>query len=70
MRRFKIQTATAKGETIPERRETRNKIEEDRKHEIESAIMRKNHKVLQRAFCYLQNKKKNGNFELNSSSVL
>jgi cullin 3 len=30
----------AKGETEPERRETRNKVDEDRKHEIEAAIVR------------------------------
>jgi len=36
----KIQTVAAKGETEPERKETRNKIDEDRKHEIEAAIVR------------------------------
>lgn len=30
----------AKGESEPERRETRSKIDEDRKHEIEAAIVR------------------------------
>ena len=30
----------AKGETEPERKETRNKVDEDRKHEIEAAIVR------------------------------
>lgn len=30
----------AKGESEPERRETRNKVDEDRKHEIEAAIVR------------------------------
>lgn len=39
-RRVKIQTVAAKGETEPERRETRNKVDEDRKHEIEAAIVR------------------------------
>lgn len=37
---MKIQTVAAKGETEPERRETRNKVDEDRKHEIEAAIVR------------------------------
>lgn len=31
---------TAKGESEPERKETRNKVDEDRKHEIEAAIVR------------------------------
>lgn len=30
----------AKGESEPERKETRNKVDEDRKHEIEAAIVR------------------------------
>lgn len=30
----------AKGESEPERRETRGKVDEDRKHEIEAAIVR------------------------------
>ena len=30
----------AKGETDPERKETRNRVDEDRKHEIEAAIVR------------------------------
>lgn len=38
--RVKIQTVAAKGESEPERRETRNKVDEDRKHEIEAAIVR------------------------------
>lgn len=37
---MKIQTVAAKGESEPERRETRNKVDEDRKHEIEAAIVR------------------------------
>lgn len=37
---MKIQTVAAKGETEPERKETRNKVDEDRKHEIEAAIVR------------------------------
>lgn len=37
---MKIQTVAAKGETEPERKETRSKIDEDRKHEIEAAIVR------------------------------
>jgi len=36
----KIQTVAAKGETEPERKETRTKVDEDRKHEIEAAIVR------------------------------
>lgn len=38
--RVKIQTVSAKGESEPERTETRNKVDEDRKHEIEAAIVR------------------------------
>ncbi|CAD7079622.1 unnamed protein product [Hermetia illucens] len=38
--RVKIQTVAAKGESEPERRETRGKVDEDRKHEIEAAIVR------------------------------
>ncbi|XP_063696703.1 cullin-3-like [Culicoides brevitarsis] len=38
--KVKIQTVAAKGESEPERRETRNKVDEDRKHEIEAAIVR------------------------------
>lgn len=38
--RVKIQTVLAKGEMEPERKETRNKVDEDRKHEIEAAIVR------------------------------
>ncbi len=53
----------AKGESEPERKETRNKVDEDRKHEIEAAIVRimkarkrMQHNVLvaevrRRAFC-------------------
>lgn len=37
---MKIQTVAAKGESEPERKETRNKVDEDRKHEIEAAIVR------------------------------
>lgn len=40
LHRVKIQTVAAKGESEPERRETRNKVDEDRKHEIEAAIVR------------------------------
>ncbi|CRL00700.1 CLUMA_CG013957, isoform A [Clunio marinus] len=40
LHKVKIQTVAAKGETEPERRETRNKVDEDRKHEIEAAIVR------------------------------
>ncbi|XP_068732134.1 cullin-3-B-like [Montipora capricornis] len=38
--RVKIQTVLAKGEMEPERKKTRNKVDEDRKHEIEAAIVR------------------------------
>ncbi|XP_037957132.1 cullin-3 isoform X2 [Teleopsis dalmanni] len=38
--RVKIQTVAAKGESEPERKETRGKVDEDRKHEIEAAIVR------------------------------
>uniref|UniRef100_A0A1I7X6F7 CULLIN_2 domain-containing protein n=1 Tax=Heterorhabditis bacteriophora TaxID=37862 RepID=A0A1I7X6F7_HETBA len=38
--RIKIQMVTSKGESEPERKETRNKIDEDRKHEVEAAIVR------------------------------
>lgn len=38
--RVKIQAVTAKGESEPERKETRAKVDEDRKHEIEAAIVR------------------------------
>ncbi|KAK9732144.1 Cullin family [Popillia japonica] len=40
LHRVKIQTVAAKGESEPERRETKNKVDEDRKHEIEAAIVR------------------------------
>ncbi|XP_071637774.1 cullin-3-like [Temnothorax longispinosus] len=40
LHRVKIQTVAAKGESEPERIETRSKIDEDRKHEIEAAIVR------------------------------
>uniref|UniRef100_A0A8C5DG41 Cullin-3-like n=1 Tax=Gouania willdenowi TaxID=441366 RepID=A0A8C5DG41_GOUWI len=41
LHRVKIQTVAAKqGESDPERKETRQKVDEDRKHEIEAAIVR------------------------------
>lgn len=40
LHRVKIQLVAAKGESEPERRETRNKVDEDRKYEIEAAIVR------------------------------
>lgn len=40
LHRVKIQTVAAKGECEPERKETRSKVDEDRKHEIEAAIVR------------------------------
>ncbi|CAH1391853.1 cullin-3 isoform X2 [Halyomorpha halys] len=40
LHRVKIQTVAAKGESEPERRDTRSKVDEDRKHEIEAAIVR------------------------------
>lgn len=38
--RVKINPITAKTETDPERQETRNKIDDDRKHVIDAAIVR------------------------------
>lgn len=38
--RVKIQTVSSKGESEPERKETRQKVDEDRKHEIEAAVVR------------------------------
>ncbi|GMR32137.1 hypothetical protein PMAYCL1PPCAC_02332, partial [Pristionchus mayeri] len=38
--RIRIQNIANKSETEPERKETRNKIDEDRKHEVEAAIVR------------------------------
>ena len=38
--RVKINTVSAKGETDPERQETRFKVDDDRKHEIEAAVVR------------------------------
>lgn len=38
--RIKIQAIACRGESEPERKETRSKVEEDRKHEIEAAIVR------------------------------
>uniref|UniRef100_A0A915CPN1 Cullin family profile domain-containing protein n=1 Tax=Ditylenchus dipsaci TaxID=166011 RepID=A0A915CPN1_9BILA len=38
--RIKIQLVSGRGETEPERKETRNKVDDDRKHEIEAAIVR------------------------------
>ncbi len=38
--RVKINTISAKGESDPERQETRIKVDDDRKHEIEAAIVR------------------------------
>ncbi|XP_059478079.1 cullin-3 [Neocloeon triangulifer] len=40
LHRVKIQTVASRGETEPERKETRTKVDEDRKHEIEAAIVR------------------------------
>lgn len=40
LHRVKIQTIASKGESEPERKETRDKVDEDRKHEIEAAIVR------------------------------
>uniref|UniRef100_A0A674NZX0 Cullin 3b n=1 Tax=Takifugu rubripes TaxID=31033 RepID=A0A674NZX0_TAKRU len=41
LHRVKIQTVAAKqGESDPERKETRQKVDDDRKHEIEAAIVR------------------------------
>ena len=38
--RVKINPITAKVETDPERQETRNKVDDDRKHVIDAAIVR------------------------------
>ncbi len=39
--RIKVQQASARlGETEPERNETKQKVDEDRKHEIEACIVR------------------------------
>ncbi|KAI1702469.1 cullin family domain-containing protein [Ditylenchus destructor] len=38
--RIKIQLVSGRGETEPERKETRTKVDDDRKHEIEAAIVR------------------------------
>jgi len=38
--RVKINTVSSKGESDPERQETRFKVDDDRKHEIEAAIVR------------------------------
>ncbi|KAI1712967.1 cullin family domain-containing protein [Ditylenchus destructor] len=38
--RIKIQLVSGRGETEPERKETRSKVDDDRKHEIEAAIVR------------------------------
>jgi cullin 3 len=38
--RVKIQAVSSKGESEPERKETRQKVDDDRKHEIEAAIVR------------------------------
>jgi cullin 3 len=38
--RVKINPITAKTETDPERQETRNKVDDDRKHVIDAAIVR------------------------------
>ena len=37
---FFSSVVAAKGESEPERKETRSKVDEDRKHEIEAAIVR------------------------------
>lgn len=38
--KLKIQAVACRGESEPERKETRTKVDEDRKHEIEAAIVR------------------------------
>lgn len=40
LHRVKIQAIACRGESEPERKETRSKVDEDRKHEIEAAIVR------------------------------
>ncbi|VDK55021.1 unnamed protein product [Cylicostephanus goldi] len=46
--RIKVQLVTSKGESEPEKKETRSKVEDDRKPEVEAAIVRvmKSRKVL------------------------
>uniref|UniRef100_A0A914CCA3 Cullin family profile domain-containing protein n=1 Tax=Acrobeloides nanus TaxID=290746 RepID=A0A914CCA3_9BILA len=38
--RIKIQMVSGRGETDPERKETRDKVDDDRRHEIEAAVVR------------------------------
>ena len=40
LHRVKIQAVSTKGETDPERKETKQKVDDDRKHEIEAALVR------------------------------
>lgn len=40
LHRVKVQAIACRGESEPERKETRSKVDEDRKHEIEAAIVR------------------------------
>lgn len=40
LHRVKIQGVSARGESDPERKETKQKIDDDRKHEIEAAVVR------------------------------
>uniref|UniRef100_A0A914VHI4 Cullin protein neddylation domain-containing protein n=1 Tax=Plectus sambesii TaxID=2011161 RepID=A0A914VHI4_9BILA len=40
LHRVKIQMVSGRGESEPERKETRSKVDEDRKHEVEAAIVR------------------------------
>ncbi len=49
LHRVKIQTVAARGESEPERKSTYERVDEDRKHEIEAAIVRilKDRKIMQ-----------------------
>ncbi|VDN01726.1 unnamed protein product, partial [Onchocerca ochengi] len=38
--RIKIQMVSGRAEAEPERKETRSRIDEDRKHEVEAAVVR------------------------------
>jgi cullin 3 len=40
LHRVKVQAVASRGESDPERKETRQKVDDDRKHEIEAAIVR------------------------------
>lgn len=68
---MKIQTVAAKGESEPEHKETRSKVEEDRKHEIEAAIVRimKSRKKMAVRICLTIKFNLSFDFQLNSISI-